>query len=604
MKEQLYINGEAVDMGDGTISLVYKSNLFSDLSKITSNHSYTIQLPITEKNKRILDNPGRCSYDSSFPRKFHSAHYSRNGVEVLNAAKAILISVTTSTYEIALTWGIGDGIISLASLGLNLRDLPDANYFVNWASSSKLADYVSDPVYSDPAVFAFMKQGLKESDVADIDTRGIFYHPSVPVSFILRLIERAYGIELKYEDPEAIGFVSNLYIPLLTRNDSSMRAKNTVIERTVSKSTNNGNGIPPTAFNFLPAGVTEYGDGNNVYAYIAKVASELTVIVDMNLDVPFFTEALPYLKVLKRDGKNFEQIATIEHASMTTTSDGLKKNYVFQGAYKVGSVGIDDYIYIALNYSPAGFNRSGTISFYHTVSEIPYPWRYPIIPNLPDISQMDFFKAISAMIGCSVINLPSEPNVIRFIPMKKILSNKANAVDWSDKILSMPKEVKFSFSDYAQKNWIRYKTDDSVSGSYDGFLSVNNESADLEKDIIKIPFSPTNGIEIPLYSYNEAGERIYKPCKDRILQGYRTPDGKLGLSFDGLSVSDLIPRFYREHQGIIRNPIVIKVNANLSPYDLKNIDYTIPIYLRQLGKYFAIISITSSKECECELIQL
>ena len=61
MKEELYVmtpDGVArVDLNDPSgIQLNYKSNLFSDLSKITCSHSYTFKLPLTINNRRIFDN--------------------------------------------------------------------------------------------------------------------------------------------------------------------------------------------------------------------------------------------------------------------------------------------------------------------------------------------------------------------------------------------------------------------------------------------------------------------------------------------------------------------------------------------------------------------
>lgn len=51
----LFIDGELVDLDDSTkITLNYKSNLFTDLSKIVSNNSYTIKLPKTVRNQRII----------------------------------------------------------------------------------------------------------------------------------------------------------------------------------------------------------------------------------------------------------------------------------------------------------------------------------------------------------------------------------------------------------------------------------------------------------------------------------------------------------------------------------------------------------------------
>lgn len=40
--EMLFIDGELVDLGESKITLKSQSNLLSDLSKIVSNNSYTI----------------------------------------------------------------------------------------------------------------------------------------------------------------------------------------------------------------------------------------------------------------------------------------------------------------------------------------------------------------------------------------------------------------------------------------------------------------------------------------------------------------------------------------------------------------------------------
>ena len=54
MTEELYINGEAVDLKpDAATTLNYKSNLLGDISKITSSNSQTIQCPKTTRNLRI-----------------------------------------------------------------------------------------------------------------------------------------------------------------------------------------------------------------------------------------------------------------------------------------------------------------------------------------------------------------------------------------------------------------------------------------------------------------------------------------------------------------------------------------------------------------------
>ncbi|MEG1334703.1 MAG: hypothetical protein RSD11_13715, partial [Bacteroides sp.] len=103
--DMLFIDGELVDMDDNTkVTLNYKSNIFSDLSKIVSNNSYTIKLPGTVHNQRIFGHADLPASGSTYPRVFHKARYFRNGVEILSDALAVLIS-SGETFDVALTWG-------------------------------------------------------------------------------------------------------------------------------------------------------------------------------------------------------------------------------------------------------------------------------------------------------------------------------------------------------------------------------------------------------------------------------------------------------------------------------------------------------------------
>ena len=93
--DMLFIDGKLVDLDDNTkITLNFKSNIFTDLSKIVSNNSYTIKLPKTIRNQRIISHAELPSADSGYPRKYHDARYFRNGVEVIPTAKAVLISIS------------------------------------------------------------------------------------------------------------------------------------------------------------------------------------------------------------------------------------------------------------------------------------------------------------------------------------------------------------------------------------------------------------------------------------------------------------------------------------------------------------------------------
>lgn len=103
--EMLFIDGELVDLDEDTkITLNYKSNIFSDVSKIISNNTYSIKLPMTVRNCRIIDNAQIPSYWTRYPRINHVGRYFRNGVEIVPDANVVLLEIG-ETIDVAMAWG-------------------------------------------------------------------------------------------------------------------------------------------------------------------------------------------------------------------------------------------------------------------------------------------------------------------------------------------------------------------------------------------------------------------------------------------------------------------------------------------------------------------
>lgn len=66
--QQLYIDGVLMDLPESTdVVLDIKSNLFRDVTKMTSNYTYTIQLPRTVHNLSVLQQADRPKSGSRYP---------------------------------------------------------------------------------------------------------------------------------------------------------------------------------------------------------------------------------------------------------------------------------------------------------------------------------------------------------------------------------------------------------------------------------------------------------------------------------------------------------------------------------------------------------
>lgn len=130
MKDELYVDGVKMDMGDETVSLSYKSGIFSDIDKIVGNGSYTISLPKTKHNLAAFEAAHMVSGTTDYPYKLHGASLIRDGVEIVKKASLIILSIKDKI-ETQLTFGIDKAIESLKDK--SLQDLPPSpSYWNAW----------------------------------------------------------------------------------------------------------------------------------------------------------------------------------------------------------------------------------------------------------------------------------------------------------------------------------------------------------------------------------------------------------------------------------------------------------------------------------------
>lgn len=121
--QQLYIDGVLMDMSeDSAITIDIKSNLFRDITKMTANTTYTINLPKTAHNMAVLEFAGKPSTSSKYPYIFHTARYFRNGLEIIRNGRASVLSVK-ETIEISIYWGLFQALATLQSSDLKLNEL-------------------------------------------------------------------------------------------------------------------------------------------------------------------------------------------------------------------------------------------------------------------------------------------------------------------------------------------------------------------------------------------------------------------------------------------------------------------------------------------------
>ncbi len=599
-RDELYINGDKVDVGDTDISLNYKSNLLTDISKIVSNNSYTIKLPKTAKNLALIECAHLPSSTTKFPYLKHVGNVLRNGIIIVKDANVVLLSVS-EYIETALSWGNVTNFAEIVSSDKKLTDLEygteEGTDWVVWNNKG-----------SNSAQFPLINYGFNSGD------SNVWYHPAITVKWILEKIQEESGVTFNFPSDKKT-FIDKMIVPLLTRNDSQK-----INDAFPSSLQMVGYVIVESTFSYLK--LNYIGDSTQQYASVGgpygdrlytkypitlKVKGTIEMLVQYNSGMDVNNQYLN-LRVSQSDSSgNISSVSTIERKNYAAYIEAPNVRLLFNFDDLV-SIESDEFMHFTIKAIATGASSSVLSLTVYDRNEISFGEKFPLVPNLPDIKQIDFIKAVASMVG--LFALPDGENGIKFIPFDNLSANKSKAVDWTNRVIMAynsvtPRNLQYTLDNIAQNNWFRYKEDDNVMGNYDGNIQVDDATIEYERDAITLPFSACStkgGVAyIPLYSYNDNGELQYNKANPRIL----LLDGTKGI-FKGLEWTTLIANNYQTYKGLINNAKVVTEYIRLNSIELRDLKMDIPVYLAQYGCYLAIIEIKTKENdiCECKLLKL
>lgn len=618
IRDELYINNIKADLGKTDINLNYKSSLLTDISKIVSNSSYTIKLPKTSKNLALIDCTHLPSATSRYPYLIHKGTLLRNGIVLIKDANIVLFE-TGEYIEIALTWG---NVTNFANVTSGDKKLTDLDYGTD--SGTDYAVWYKREWYT----FPYVNYGFKDGE------ENAWYHPVVTVKWVLDKIAKSNGVV--FDIPaEKSDLFSSWIIPLLTRNEADRQVKQSELTLSVDETTAINTGgetflyrgigfIYPENYNFNYYGTFEaYTDsqGRDYWTHTYKTAisnAKINLKGRVTIRVSSPNGSPDGLKFALMNRYTASSILSVSPSKVTHLSGNVYDViYEIDGQSDVveGTRQVD----FAFIEGPGGMtyynSASGSITFSAQADMIllrtsnKNDGRFYFVPNLPDIKQIDFIKAIMSMAG--LFALPDGDNRIRFVAFDDLKANISNALDWTSRLIkaytdTAPRNMKYVLDNIAQNNRFIYKEDNSLKGNYDGNITVNDATIDYERDAIKLPFSACDTKDglpyIPLYSYNDNGELEYSnKSNPRILI-----QNKLKGVFRGLEWSTLIAKHYQTYKELINDAKVVTEYIRLTSLELCGLEMDVPVYLGQYGCYFAIIELKTKGNdiCECKLLKI
>lgn len=600
MRYELFIDKEKVDLSLSTnINLTYKSNLLSDISKIVSYYSYTIKLPATSKNKRIIKGANIVSANTQFPYIPHLATVVCDGVEIVSGANAILLSASQETIEIALSWGNILSFKDMLDFEGNIGDLGAEQSWLTWS-----------PLMSEPSIiFPIVNYGDRQDIV----------HYAQPVSDLLTKITDKFGLTVTFDETKQ-DFIDKLVMPLTNTEVpyDDLESTSAILS---SASWDPDKNVWFINLQRISPSITDCIASleENVQGRYTNMACDVEINVEMYVSGILsgtLSDKVDIIVARQDPDGTLNELGRITSQTKVYIEG---KGWLYR--YK-GTATIENFYGTIVMCLNVGFQV--TISFYDdgvnpTVIFRPKPTseygeypafnRFYINTNLPKIKPVDLLKTVSSMTGCFAV--PVNGTTIKMMSFSTLMANKANAIDWSRKVVTdymgTMGTVGFQLSDYAQKNWLRYEEDDTVQGNYDAYISCDNKAIEQEKDMVTLEFAAcdtkANIAYIPLYSTADDGGYEKNDVKDKILL-FNPNDNT--ATFNGLSWSELLSANYGEFQEVVKKPKILSVQVRLSPVDLSVLDLTIPVYIQQVGAYFAIISVKTRQNniCDVELLKI
>lgn len=556
--QQLYIDGVLVDIDDKTkITLDIKSNLLRDISKLTSNSTYTVKLPKTVHNQRIFEHADIVQSPTAFPYTTHAARYVRNGVEIISNGRAVVLGAN-ECFEVTIVWGLFPALSSIISAGTTLNQL-ESNARILYKESNALT-----PREEATDVFYAHIDNWVHDNTVNYDWRGDsnmvqpewngggghhgygtsrvggYYwgggsgstsateykkmHPSVSVAWLIGLIAQKTGVAFNWSG-EAKAYIDTLIIPLINRKSNALTFDSTFEAE-----------VKPLDMYATGAAPIEVKTANVVFSeQVGTTSQQLTCTAQANLILDITVRWQFDLTGAHRTGygtggDDYLFDGGYNCRVMVGNKEYLLSNRGHNGSYMRVTVPNDWQGVIV--YEEKGWGKievkagetisvefvdvnggglksaqflGGTLAATLSSDEnVPSGGYFPVVDNLPKIKIIDFVKFLAAITGTFPLQLQDD-NIVTFVPIATVWQNKDKAVDWTRRIVpqtyeNKPKSLEFKISGYAQHNLYKWKQDDTVTGEYDGEILINDTTLDVEKTIFEFPFAATDGNNVPIYT--------------------------------------------------------------------------------------------------------
>lgn len=609
MTRELIIEGQHVDLAPNTdITLEYVSNLIGDVGKINLSHSYTVKLPKTARNARILDDPGLPGHESSRARKFLAAEYYRNGINLIGQAQAYLLRTTPDSYEVALVWSTLEALQTLSQNPETLNDLPGLPMLTWIGPNGATPDYTgsADGTSINGAFFAWYESGLGASKYPNVNAGT---HPCVTITRLLYDIMNNAGVPFEASANARTKMASMVILAAPGHEPSRLQeAESGDIAGTVSLQAATINNKPGTILNITdktygwdaPKGLT--GDNDTHRVLMNLQTTDSVDLSNCRITVTGYTRSAEVEGVIEDSAELYAAYFKPNDAGWYMYFDeeiklsGWPEYGIFLSFDRAVSAQFTPYNPELPLYAA---NRV------HDTIDIEHDNRFPIQGNLPDIKQWDFVKACMAMFGLAPI---IQNGALHLYTYDELLESR-NAYDWTNKVDMTdraPESMSYALDSWAQENLITFQEDAALDFNPNASLQVEDTTLAESRNLYELPWAASMQSNAQHYKIKDDGTLEDVDIAPRIFKVTIGVKGQMLYFNDDMQGDELIRTHYTALQNAVKKPLALTVHIRLHEIDLAQLDLTRPVYLGQYGRYYAILKIQTSETdlCKVELLQL
>ncbi|GAA4362152.1 hypothetical protein GCM10023185_29810 [Hymenobacter saemangeumensis] len=698
---QLYVEGELLDLDDASHESFYPTFQANDRSKpesIQSSFTPEVSLPGSQRNHRLLGQAGTGQETAGTPYRRLQASLVCGGIEVLPFAILILKGYRGGRYHVQLVGGNKRWIEALNRPDGKpklLSELDLSRYNHEWTPANIIArlsyDYFEqhgygyevydrgkevdldtiDPYSLYPSISARLvwEQLLLESGFAatDLTTEPIFNQLNIPTAKPYSFSEdfrEARGLVAgwRYQDGRMFRRYSEFGPVVWFWNYVDQAPYQNPTEADFS---NHQYTVSTLGFYSLSASlevVLSCAPSPARGEVSAKVAIQVNgnqVGTPGEIRVGNYTKTTLVAKAERILLQPGDVVRVIFQGDEWQTFGGWPTNPFWQvGTSRPFIVMSDGRIVDApIPYNPNLFRIDIVNQFrIELLAEWPRGGIISLSDWLPaEMTQLEFVKCIFQLLNATVQTDLYSPTIY-ISTGERVLANVGRALDWSAKLdrstgaEGLPeRETEYRFGDYAQRNELRWKEDDTVAKGYgDGAILIEDESLPAVGALAELPFSasqpsqalggflkilgykrrdPNPAVAAEYDTLNPLPRLVLRPDNLLFNIGVVTnPDrppntpaqvtrvttaasyfASAAAPFDLSAERTILPRFWGDLKAILKGARHLKEYFRLTPRDIAELDFAIPIWCAPLGDYFLVSAVreySSNQSVQCEIVRL